>query len=170
MRFGGVLLVLGGLLFGVFGAGIASHASGLLGTRGTFTVERCEHHETKQRGGGHGKDVVDCFGTFLPSGGGQARAGLGIDREYSPGRRVTASCDFIRICYKIDRVNACGWFAGLLAGLMMLCLGGPGVVRGAAWLTGPYDRGRMVQGRLVKGLFWPALAFLVVFVVLRVTL
>ncbi|QTT73725.1 hypothetical protein J7W19_10095 [Streptomyces mobaraensis NBRC 13819 = DSM 40847] len=167
IRFGGVVLVLVGLLFGSFAAGISGHASGALGARGTFAVERCEHKATTQRGGGRGADTVECSGTFRPSDGGSPRTGLDIDRDYEPGRRVTASCDFIGICYKIDRVNACGWFSGLLAALLLVCLGGPGAVRGAVWLTERYARGRAIQGRLVKGLFWAALGVFVVFLVLR---
>ncbi len=171
MRFGGTLLVLAGLLFGTFAAGIASHASGVLGTRGTFTVEQCEHRPTTQRGGGRGADTVQCSGTFRPSDGGGTRTGLDIDRDYEAGRQVTASCDFIGICYKIDRVNACGWFAGLLAALSLVCLGGPAVIHGAAWRRAErHHRGRVTQRRLVKGLFWPALGLLVVYVVLRNTL
>ncbi|MGI5337894.1 hypothetical protein ACQEVS_11080 [Streptomyces sp. CA-181903] len=164
MRFGSVLIVLTGLLLGAFGAGISSHASGLLGARGTFTVERCEHLPSSHRGGA---DTVQCSGTFRPSDGGSPRAGLDIDRDYEPGRRVTASCDFIGICYKVDRVNACGWFAGLLAALLLVCLGGPGALRGSAWLTERYERGRVIQWQLAKGLFWTGLGFFTVFLVLR---
>lgn len=168
MRFGGVLLILAGLVLGAFGAGISSHASGALGTRGTFTVEQCEHLSTTQRGGGRGADSVHCSGTFRPSDGGEARKGLDIDRDYEAGRSVTASCDFLGVCYRIDRVNACGWFAGLLAALLLLCLGGPGVIHGAAWRTERHNRGRAIQRRLVQGLFWSALGFFLVYVVLRV--
>ncbi len=167
LRFGGALLVLAGLVLGTFALGISSHASGVWGTRGTFAVEQCEHKATTQRGGGRGADTVECSGTFRPSDGGSPRTDLDIDRDYEPGRRVTASCDFIGICYKIDRVNACGWFSGLLAALLMVSLGGPGVVRGTAWLTESYDRGRAIQWRLVKGLFWATLGFFALFLVLR---
>ncbi|GAA0383413.1 hypothetical protein [Streptomyces luteireticuli] len=170
IRFGGVVLVLAGLLFGAFGAGISSHASGVLGTHGTFTVEQCEHLANTGRGGGRGTDTVHCSGTFRPSDGGEARKGLDIDREYEAGRRVTASCDFIHTCFKIDRVNACGWFAGLLAALLLMCLGGPMAAYGANWQAERHDRGRAIQWRLLKGLFWSALGFLLVYVVLRLAL
>src|SRR5262249_12399217 len=150
IRFGGIVLVLAGLLFGAFGAGISGHASGVLGTHGTFTVEQCEHLANTR-----GPDTVQCSGTFRPSDGGAARKGLDIDREYEAGRRVTASCDFIGICYKIDRVNACGWFAGLLAALLVMCLGGPLVLHGANWQAAEHSHGRAIQWRLLKGLFWP---------------
>ncbi|MFI1968050.1 hypothetical protein BLA24_21375 [Streptomyces cinnamoneus] len=170
MRFGGALLVLGGLVLGTFGAGVSAYSSGALGTRGTFTVERCEHRSTTQRGGGRGADGVDCTGSFRPAGGGGARQGLSVDREYEAGRRVDVSCAFADTCYEIDRVNASGWFAGFLAALAMVCLGGPGVVRGATWRTERYERGRAIQRRLVKGLLWPAAGLLAGCVLLRLAL
>ncbi|WP_223766215.1 hypothetical protein [Streptomyces huiliensis] len=170
VRLGGLLFVVAGLVFGTFALGISGHASGVWGTRGTFAVEQCEHLSNTQRGGGRAADTVHCSGTFRPSDGGPARSGLDIDREYEAGRRVTASCDFFGTCYKVDRVNACGWFSGLLAALVLLCIGGPGVVHGAAWRTERYDRPRAIQWRLVKGLFWTSLGFLALFVVLRYAL
>ncbi|MFI0740897.1 hypothetical protein ACH4PU_22840 [Streptomyces sp. NPDC021100] len=163
-RFGGFLLVLAGLVFGVFGGGISGHASGLLGTRGTFTVERCERLPSSHRGA---EDSFRCSGSFRPRDGGRTRTGFDIDREYEPGRRVNASCGLFSTCYKIDRVNACGWFSGLLVALLVLCLGGPMMTHGTAWQTEPYARARTVQWRLAKGLFCAALGFFVVFLVLR---
>ncbi|MEV8479291.1 hypothetical protein [Streptomyces sp. NPDC051173] len=151
VRFGSAFVVVVGLAVLALGAVNSAHASGLFGTHGTFTVRRCETGKTS-RGG----TSTDCFGSFRSADGRTVMEDAELDVKYATGRSVSASCGFPDMCYKLDVTDAVGWFAGLLAALTVLCFAGPQLVHGAAWRGERHLRGRTVQNRLLKWLFWSA--------------
>ncbi|MFF4527778.1 hypothetical protein ACFY1P_00775 [Streptomyces sp. NPDC001407] len=151
IRFGSAFIVVVGITVVALGAVNSAHASGLLGTHGTFTVRRCETSKTS-RGG----TSTDCFGSFRSADGKAVKDNAELDVAYATGKQIRASCGFPDMCYKLDATDAIGWFAGLLAALTALCFAGPQLVHGAAWRGEGHRRGRAVQNRLLKSLFWSA--------------
>ncbi|MCC3776757.1 hypothetical protein [Streptomyces sp. UNOB3_S3] len=83
-RFGGLCLVVAGLLLMEFTATSAVKAVGYADHQGTMTIGHCR---ITRQGSGH--EGTSCDGVFRPSDGGAVLRDAEIDGSYVPGERLT---------------------------------------------------------------------------------